>query len=37
MKTIQIPKELQAILEFAEASEQDTVLFTDKKRPVAGP
>ena len=35
MKTIQMPKELQALLKFAEASEQDTVVFTDKKRPVA--
>ena len=35
MKTIQMPKELQPLLKFAEASEQDTVVFTDKKRPVA--
>lgn len=35
MKTIQMPKELQALLKFAEASDQDTVVFTDKKRPVA--
>ncbi len=35
MKTIKLPKELQPLLKFAEASEQDTVVFTDKKRPVA--
>jgi PHD/YefM family antitoxin component YafN of YafNO toxin-antitoxin module len=35
MKTIRMPKELQPLLKFAEASEQDTVVFTDKKRPVA--
>jgi PHD/YefM family antitoxin component YafN of YafNO toxin-antitoxin module len=35
MKTIQISKELQRLLEDAEASEQDTVVFTDNKRPVA--
>ena len=32
---MQMPKELQALLNFAEASDQDTVVFTDKKRPVA--
>jgi PHD/YefM family antitoxin component YafN of YafNO toxin-antitoxin module len=35
MRTIQMPKELQPLLKFAEASEQDTVVLTDKKRPVA--
>jgi len=30
-----MPKELQPLLKFAEASEQDTVVFTDKRRPVA--
>ena len=35
MKTIQMPKELQPLLKFAEASEQDTVVFMDKRRPVA--
>jgi len=35
MKTIQMPKELQPLLKCAEASEQDTVVFTDNKRPVA--
>ena len=28
MKTIQMPKESQPLLKFAEASEQDTVVFT---------
>lgn len=35
MKTMQMPKELQPLLTFAEASEQDTVVFTEKRRPVA--
>ncbi len=35
MKTIQMPKELRPFLSFAEASEQDTVVFTEKRRPVA--
>ena len=35
MKTIQMPKELQRFLKFAEASEQETLVFTDKRRPVA--
>ena len=35
MNTIQMPKELQPLLKFAEASEQDTVVLTDKRRPVA--
>lgn len=35
MKTMQMPKELQPLLSFAEASEQDTVVFTEKRRPVA--
>ena len=35
MKTMKMPKELQPLLKFAEASEQDTVVFTDKRRPVA--
>jgi PHD/YefM family antitoxin component YafN of YafNO toxin-antitoxin module len=35
MKTIQMPKALQALLSFAEASEQDTLVFTEKRRPVA--
>lgn len=35
MKTIQMPKALQPLLKFAETSEQDTLVFTEKKRPVA--
>ena len=35
MKTIQMPKALQPLLSFAEASEQDTLVFTEKRRPVA--
>ena len=35
MKTIQMPKEIRPLLKFAEGSEQDTVVFTDKERPVA--
>ena len=35
MKAIKLPKELEAFLEVAEASEEDTVVFTDKKKPVA--
>jgi PHD/YefM family antitoxin component YafN of YafNO toxin-antitoxin module len=35
MKTIRMPKELQPLLKVAEASEQDTVVFTDRRRPVA--
>jgi hypothetical protein len=35
MKSIQMPKALQPLLTFAEASEQDTLVFTEKRRPVA--
>ncbi len=35
MKTVQMPKELRALLKFAETSEQETVVLTDKRRPVA--
>ena len=35
MKTMRMPKELQPLLHFAETSEQDTVVFTEKRRPVA--
>ena len=31
MKTMQIPKELRPLLSFAEGSEQDTVVFTEKQ------
>lgn len=35
MKTIQMPKELRPLLEFAEASAAETLVFTEKRRPVA--
>ena len=35
MKTIEMPKEIPPLLRLAEGSEQDTVVFTVKKRPVA--
>jgi PHD/YefM family antitoxin component YafN of YafNO toxin-antitoxin module len=35
MKTVPLPKELRALLESAEASEQDTLVLTNKNRPVA--
>jgi len=35
MKTMQMPRLLQPLLKVAEASDEDTVVFTDKRRPVA--
>jgi PHD/YefM family antitoxin component YafN of YafNO toxin-antitoxin module len=35
MKAIKLPKELRPFLEFAEASAEETLVFTEKKRPVA--
>jgi prevent-host-death family protein len=35
MKTVPLPKELQGLLESAEASEQDTLVLTNNGRPVA--
>ena len=35
MKAMKLPKELQSFLEVAESAEEDTLLFTKKKRPVA--
>ena len=35
MKTVQLPKGLEALLDFAEASERDTLVLTERKRPVA--
>ena len=35
MKSVKLPKQLQPLLEAAETAEQDTLVFTDKKRPVA--
>ena len=35
MKVMKLPKELEALLDVAQASEEETLVFTDKKRPVA--
>lgn len=35
MKAIKLPKELEPFLEVAEASEEETLVFTEKKKPVA--
>jgi hypothetical protein len=35
MKAMKLPKELQSLLEVAETAEEDTLVFTEKKRPVA--
>jgi len=35
MKAMKLPKELQSFLEAAEASREETLVFTEKKRPVA--
>ena len=35
MKAIKLPKELEPLLEVAEASQGETLVFTDKKRLVA--
>ena len=35
MKAMKLPKELQSFLEVAEAAEQEMLVFTKKKRPVA--
>jgi hypothetical protein len=35
MKTIKLPREIQPFLEAAKASEEETLVFIDKKRPVA--
>ena len=35
MKAMKLPKELQSFLEVAEAAEEETLVFTEKKRPVA--
>jgi len=35
MKTMQMPKELRPLLEFAEASASETLVLTEKRRPVA--
>ena len=35
MKAIKLPKELERLLDVAEASKEETLVFTDEKRPVA--
>jgi hypothetical protein len=35
MKSVKLPKEIKPFLEAAETAEQDTLVFTEKKRPVA--
>ena len=35
MKAMKLPKELQSFLEAAETSREETLVFTEKKRPVA--
>ena len=35
MKAMKLPKELQSFLEVAETTEEETLVFTEKKRPVA--
>ena len=35
MKAMKLPKELQSLLEVAETAEEETLVFTEKKRPVA--
>ena len=35
MKAMKLPKEIQSFLDTAEASDEETLVFTRKKRPVA--
>jgi hypothetical protein len=35
MKSLKLPKEIEPLLEAAETAEEDTLVFTDRKRPVA--
>jgi len=35
MKAMKLPKQLQSFLEVAETAEQETLVFTDKKLPIA--
>ena len=35
MKAMKLPKELQSFLEVAETAEEETLVFTQKKRPIA--
>lgn len=35
MKAMKLPKEIESFLDVAEAAEEETLVFTKKKRPVA--
>ena len=35
MKAMKLPKEIESLLDVAEAAEEETLIFTKKKRPVA--
>lgn len=35
MKSLRLPKEIEPLLEAAETAEEDTLVFTDKRKPVA--
>ena len=35
MKSLRLPKEIEPLLKAAEAAEEDTLVFTDRKKPVA--
>ena len=35
MKAMKLPKEIESLLDVAEAAEEETLVFTKKKRPVA--
>jgi len=35
MRSLKLPKEIEPLLEAAEAAEEGTLVFTDRKRPVA--
>ena len=35
MKAMKLPKELHSLLEVAESADAETLVFTEKKRPVA--
>ncbi|HWO40872.1 MAG TPA: hypothetical protein VNO43_03615 [Candidatus Eisenbacteria bacterium] len=35
MKAMKLPKEIQSFLDVAESAEEETLIFTKKKRPVA--
>ena len=35
MKAMKLPKEIESLLDVAEAAEEETLVFTKKRRPVA--